>query len=269
MSKKNKSINISGLVPRKKESKPLEKQRAEAMMEGIEDLDDHEAALQVKKAIDVYPNLMDGHMWLAAHARTVEDALVHLKSAMEAGEAELGPEAFEEMKGHFWGFHETRPFMSAKYEYAMFLRKAKKYEQSLRQFKELLELNPNDNQGVRFSYAPLLVQTGKYVAYQKLIKIYEEEDMAHSLYTHAIYTFKKHGNSVKSNQALAKAYEANPYILNFFAGEVDFPDEPPSHYSLGSLEEAQIYLAENFGIFDFKKDKKIGSWIHKFLDKHL
>jgi len=257
---------LGDLVPKKKDSEVTDKERAEAVLDGIEDLDFEARESQAKKALAIYPNLVDGHLWLAYCSDTREKSLTHFEQAVAAGREEIGPEEFEKMKGHFWGFHQTRSFMRAKAEYAMVLREAKKYEQSILQFKELLELNPNDNQGLRFSYAALLIQTGKYLAYEKLMKDYEEENMAQSLFTYAIYCYKKHGNSVKSNHALAKAHVANPYFLKILLGEVEPSQKTPTTYSLGSIEEAQLYLEENFSLFH--KDKKMALWLAKFLRKH-
>jgi len=257
---------IGDLVPKKNKKELTDKERAEELIDGIEDLRFEAREMQAKKALAIYPNLVEGHLWLAYCSDTEEEALTHFEQAVAAGEAEIGPEGFEEMKGHFWGFHQTRPFMRAKAEYGMVLREAKKYEQSLCQYKEILELNPTDNQGIRFSYAALLVQTGKYLAYEKLIKVYGEENMAQSLFTYAVYCFKKHGNSVKSNLALAKAHAANPFVLKILLGEVEPSEETPTSYSLGSIEEAQLYLEENYLLFP--KNKKMAQWLLKSYRKH-
>jgi len=65
-----------------------------------------------------------------------------------AGEKDLGPEFFKEHKGYFGGLIETRPYMRAKVTLAMYQEYIGHTEAAIEQYEELLELNPNDNQGI-------------------------------------------------------------------------------------------------------------------------
>lgn len=58
----------------------------------------------------------------------------------------------------FWGILETRPYMRALMGLAQTLVELGRVNEALAQFRELLRLNPNDNQGVRYPLLSELVR---------------------------------------------------------------------------------------------------------------
>ena len=48
-------------------------------------------------------------------ATTLDEALALYRQAVDAGKEALGPDGFTEYAGHFWGFHETRPYMRVRH----------------------------------------------------------------------------------------------------------------------------------------------------------
>lgn len=67
------------------------------------------------QALEIYPDCADAYVLLAENsAKAPEEARELYRKGVEAGERSLGPEAFEEDAGHFWGIVETRPYMRAR-----------------------------------------------------------------------------------------------------------------------------------------------------------
>ncbi|HXY17585.1 MAG TPA: tetratricopeptide repeat protein [Gaiellaceae bacterium] len=77
--------------------------------------------------------------------------------SVAAGERALGPRIFAEGAGYFWGLVETRPYMRARAALAALLWKLGRREEALEHARELLRLNPNDNQGIRYQQAKWLL----------------------------------------------------------------------------------------------------------------
>jgi hypothetical protein len=61
-----------------------------------------------QEALEISPDCADAYVLLAEEtARNPEEALKLYEQGMQAGERALGPGAFQEAVGHFWGMHET------------------------------------------------------------------------------------------------------------------------------------------------------------------
>jgi tetratricopeptide (TPR) repeat protein len=69
----------------------------------------------------------------------------------------LGRETFEEEAGHFWGILETRPYMRARQGLAVCLWELGEREEAIEHYREILDLNPGDNQGIRHELAGRLL----------------------------------------------------------------------------------------------------------------
>ncbi len=199
-----------------------------------------------EKAIKIDSDCSEAYQLLGDYKATdAASATPWYKKAMEAARRTIGEENFEEYRGHFWGFHETRPYMRAKQSYAETLVYADKDEEAATQYKEILELNPNDNQGVRYTYGSNLISLGRFEDYEALLEMFPDEAGASWLFNKALYTFLKKGASQASVSALLKAHESNENVLPILSGKVDMSPMTPSYYSPGDENEAQYYVREN------------------------
>ena len=95
---------------------------------------------------------------MAETEESIENACKFYKQGLEAGKKAIGEKEFNELKGHFWMAHETRPYMRAKAGLASCLFFMRRYDEAIKHYQEMLELNPNDNQGVRYQLAVWLVE---------------------------------------------------------------------------------------------------------------
>ena len=101
----------------------------------------------IEKALELDPDNADAYNYLASVETNVDKSLALYKQAVEAGERSLGEEFMKENKGHFWGLIETRPYMRAKAGLADCLLAKNRINATIDIYREMLELNPNNNQG--------------------------------------------------------------------------------------------------------------------------
>jgi tetratricopeptide (TPR) repeat protein len=101
-----------------------------------------------RKALGISPLCADAYVLLAEEAQSIEEARDLYAKGVEAGELALGPQGFEAYAGHFWGFLETRPYMWARAGLASTLVQLGDVEGALAHYRDMLKLNPNDNQGI-------------------------------------------------------------------------------------------------------------------------
>jgi tetratricopeptide (TPR) repeat protein len=196
-----------------------------------------------KQALDISPNCADAYMILADDlANTATEQKSYYKLAITAGESALGEEFFKENKGHFWGMLETRPYMRALMAYADILWDEGSRTQSIEYYQKLLELNPNDNQGVRYIYFDKLLELNDHASIETLMKSYPDEGTSHWLYNVALFRYQKHGDSPEATKALIKAENSNPHVLDFVQMKKKLPSNMYDTYALGSKEEAVNYI---------------------------
>jgi tetratricopeptide (TPR) repeat protein len=193
-----------------------------------------------EKALKQNPNLVDAYNILAEDADSLEEAIQMYEKGMWIGQKELGKAFFKENKGHFWLIFETRPFMRAKYNYAMALLELGKPNEAIAQFEELLELNPNDSQGVRYSLFIAYVERGDLQKAGRLLKQYEE-DSAQFHYNTLLLELLKNGFSAKAKTLLKTAKENNKFVIPYLNERKRLPKAIPDNYGFGDEDEAIVY----------------------------
>lgn len=216
-----------------------------------------------KKALAVSADCADAYLLLADEAaRNDREREELLTQAVKAGRRSLGEGAFQELTGHFWGIHETRPHMRALLSLAEFRRTHGRFDEAIADYQEMLRLNPNDNQAARYSLASALIMAGRDDDLWKLLKEYKETIGAFGLYTQALAAFRKSGKSAQVTKAFAKAVEGNKFVPDYLLGRKPLPKEEPDSYSIGSDEEAVIYV----GLFMEPWQQTSGAleWLREF-----
>ena len=219
----------------------------------------------IKQALELDPDNADAYNYLASLETDVDKALAVYRQAVEAGERSLGEKFMKKNKGHFWGLIETRPYMRAKAGVADCLYAKNRMNAAVEVYQEMIELNPNDNQGVRYLLSTILLGKKDLSDYESFIKKYEGEDSAVWLYNNALYHFKKMGKSAKSDTELMKAYKFNPYVMEFMLGLKELPKEMPQFIGRGDENEAAAYIVD--AIHTWGKTNGALDWMYEFLQE--
>jgi tetratricopeptide (TPR) repeat protein len=111
------------------------------------------------KALEISPLCADAYVLLAQEsASSPEEAQDLFTKGVEAGALALGPNAFKEYHGHFWSFLETRPYMRARAGLAGVMLQRGDTEGAIGHFRDMLKLNPGDNQGVQYTLLACLLR---------------------------------------------------------------------------------------------------------------
>lgn len=193
-----------------------------------------------KQALALWPDCADAFVLLAEHAGSRQEALGLYEEGMAAGRRALGEEELADAARHFWGVLPTRPYMRAKHGAAGILWTLGRWDESVKHLQEMLELNPNDNQGVRYELAAHLLQLERDADLQRLLDQYDE-GMALWAYTRALAAFRREGDTPQSRRLLDEALKTNKHVPQYLTGERLPPVESPDGYSPGKDSEAQVY----------------------------
>src|SRR5439155_25865151 len=110
-------------------------------------------------------------------------------------------------------FLETRPYMRARAGLAATLNLLGEVHSAISHYQDMLRLNPNDNQGIRYVLAECLMKSGDTEALKNLLKQYDEDGSALWLYTQALVAFRDNEVSDNKTEELAKkALQANIHV---------------------------------------------------------
>ena len=217
-----------------------EEQAQDLVFEAI-NLTPAKAKKNIEKALALDPNCIDAYEYLASKEKTVEKALALLEKGIAIGRERFGGTFLKKNKGIFWGIHETRPFMRCLYAKSEILVLAGRTAEGAAIMEEMLELNEHDNQGVRFPLQSALIMLGETKKFKKYDKLFNDNYSAQTLYSRALFAFKTEGNSDNARKMLEEAFEKNPFVVQKLIDD-DFQINDVESYTLGSPEEAKIYL---------------------------
>ncbi len=199
-----------------------------------------------RKALEISPDCADAYALLAEDAaNSLTEALNLYRQGAEAGERALGKEAFEEDVGDFWGILETRPYMRTRAGLAGCLWAAGNHDEAIQHYKDMLRLNPNDNQGIRDLLMPRLIERDKDEEAEVLFKEYSDDGMASWAYARVLLDFRKMGDSEISRKSLKAAIKNNSHVPAYLLGRKKMPQFLPEYYSPGAETEAMFYVKEN------------------------
>lgn len=199
-----------------------------------------------EKALAISPLCADAYVLLAEHAKRGSDKELDLwRRGVETGKKALGEAAFEEYAGEFWGFLETRPYMRARFGLARTLWARGVRGEAIDHLRDLLRLNPNDNQGARYVLAALLIETERDKDLAVLLKAYPDDGAGAWSWTAALAAFRRAGDGKESRTLLARALADNEHVPSYLLGERPLPKLLPPYISPGGEDEA-MYYAEDF-----------------------
>lgn len=232
----------SGNLPEYAPSTPLEKAQ-DTVYQALEATGKRRITL-ARKALTISPDCADAYVLLAESTDDMQEARRFYEQGVQAGERALGAEAFEEFVGEFWGLVETRPYMRARQGLAEVLWSLGEHDAAIGHARDMLRLNPGDNQGMRYPLASWLMAIGNDEELAALLAQYPDEWSANWAYTRVLLTFRQSGAGRKADQALKQALEVNPHVPAHLLGLVPFPDRPPDYYGIGDENEAILYVAE-------------------------
>ena len=222
-------------------AKGKEREAQEFVYDAWEAADGDEAFELLTQAVELDPTNVDG--WLSLmdfEPLEGEERIEFLRRLVAMGEKNLGKKAFREDKGHFWGILETRPYMRARSQLALRLMEAGRLEESIAEHEAILELNPNDNQGVRYGLLSLYLALKRLDGTNRLFQEYDEREYSTVFAWGYVLERFLTGDTAGAIDALQDARKQNPHAQAYVLGHRRPPRHMPGSYSPGSKEEAVI-----------------------------
>jgi tetratricopeptide (TPR) repeat protein len=238
---------------------PLGKAQA-LMYRAFEEPDEQRRVQLAKEALAISPDCADAYVLLAEHAGSRREALRLYEQGVAAGERALGVEAFERDVGRFWSVLATRPYMRARLGLAQVLWTTARRDEAIQHLQDMLRLNPNDNQGIRYTLAGFLLFLDRDEDLALLLQQFPDEESTAWAFTKALLSFRQHGDTLDARRLLKKAKKANKHVADYLLGEEFPPPGQPGYYSPGDRSEALNYIGSFLA--GWKSTPGAIAWLH-------
>jgi hypothetical protein len=108
----------------------------------------------------------------------------------------------------------------------------------------MLDLNPMDNQGLRYLLSTWLLVENDAAGLDRLLALYPDEGSANLAYTTALHRFRQEGASRPAAKAVRYALKVNAFVPAYLLDDKPLPKTLPDYIGMGDEREAQAYAAE-------------------------
>ncbi|WLR50649.1 SEC-C domain-containing protein [Bacillus tianshenii] len=214
-----------------------------------------------KKALSLHLDSPDAYNIMAELTESPEDELAFYARGVDAGEKDLGEAFFKEHKGDFYMQVSTRPYMRVKMNYAQQLYLLDDVEEALHQYEEMLMLNPNDNQGVRYLLLTAYLEEELFEEAERLLEAYDNDGMASFQYNRAYLHYQQHGITTELVHLLKEAKKQNPHVLDFLLGKREITSRYHSQLTVGGVTEAEVYAQDHAHLW--VGEESLMNWLAK------
>lgn len=234
---------------------------ADLLIEAEEEARGRRRILLARRALEIWPELVEAYEFLGDLAPDAERALDLYARGLALAERELGPEVFEEHAGSFGDLFETQEYMRLRASIAGTLVRLDRPEEAAVHYEEMLRLDPADSLGLRYTLLDLLLELERYEQAEELLGRYPDDKEVEWPYARALVAFCQEGEeSLETQRRLRKALRRNRYVPDYLLEQRPLPDMPPLSPRPGSEGEAILYaggameLWERTGALDWLED---------------
>ena len=220
-----------------------DQERAQELVFDAWEVGGSEAVRLARMALKIDPNCADAYVLLAEiDARDIIEMRDLYRKGVEAGERTLGKAFLEENEGHFWLMTETRPYMRARMGLAETQWALGHHDEAIAHAQSMLQLNPGDNQGVRYLLAHWLFRERRFEELEALLNENKNDARPDMGYTRALYAFFKGGDTRQSRKWLKEAIRRNKHVPDFLLLRRRPQQIEGEYLLLGGEDEAASYL---------------------------
>lgn len=201
-----------------------------------------EALILVLQALELDPDCTDAlRLMVTLTPITASEKIPLVMEVLKKFEAKVGEEFFKENAGHFWGIIETRPYMRTMQYLAELYTGLERFDEAIRIYERMIELNSRDNQGARDDLVGLYLAAGRAEAANALLGRFKGEEtvFASAAWARVMERWMS-GQTGEAAEALASARALNPYVHGYLTGARRLPKKMPDYFETGGEEEAQI-----------------------------
>lgn len=199
---------------------------------------------RARQALAIDPDCVDAVVLLAAHTSDPGEADRLWEQAAAMGQRRLeAPDRPSAEDGDAWADPTTRPALRARLGRAMHRRAQGDLDAAVADMEELLRLDPDDHQGVRYVLAPTLLSLGRDGEAAALLDRFADDESADWAYHRLLLTLRRGAAEADRRRLLRAARKRNEDVPAYLLGEQAPPDPLPDILVRGEDSEAAVYAA--------------------------
>lgn len=212
-----------------------------------------QALSYTKKALELEPDNLDARLKLIALENMYDPnkRLEELdKLIKKADEEYTKTNTFERYMGNFWQFYETRPYMRVREAHVTTLIECGMMTEAIKECKEMMKLNKDDNLGIRYTLAPLYAYMENEKSLVTLSKKSQKDSQVLLALSVLYYKLRDYD---KAKEYLSKLAEVNKDTKKFLRAVINddtdsfYETEFDGGYRPWTIEElGEAYLASSF-----------------------
>lgn len=199
---------------------------------------------KAKEALALSSSCAEAYLVFADAETDMEKKIDFLNKGLNVANTLLDSTRLSEPDGYFWQELITRPYMRCRTALAQALWNSGKRDIAISHMKELLRLNPYDNQGLRYHLVNMLLENDSSSPdVDEYCGTYETDRCALVKYACALWKFARFGKSQQSSDCLQKAVDLNEFVPAVLCGQAKVPMLQNTRVEKGSVQEAIAYLS--------------------------
>ena len=200
-----------------------------------------------EEALQLDKNCILAYQYLGERQNNLNNSRSFYEKGIEIGKRQFGGEYEEENKGHFWMIFETRPYMTCIFNLSECEYISGNISEAIKLIEYLLELNPSDNQGVRYILSSHLLEAKEYDKYKKHSKANSDDGGIFFKFNNALFEYIMSKDSKQADKLLKEAMQHNEFVVPKL-GKKKF--DVSGSYSIGSKDEANYYCEYNAKLWE-------------------
>ena len=207
-------------------------------MEAIEANDQEKAIECLNSALEIAPYSIEA-LSLKAHfdSKTDQELLLAFRDIVTSTEKRFGKKFMKENKGHFWAIIETRSYMRLRQTIVWELLDHHKIKEGIIECEAMLELDPNDNLGIRDYLRLFYLHNNDLGKLQQLNERYDETFLAVPAWSGVLERFLL-GALEEAEDLVRSAHQYNIHAVGYMSGKKRIPNTIKGDVSPGNKTEA-------------------------------
>ncbi|MBS0265360.1 MAG: hypothetical protein JSS02_25725, partial [Planctomycetes bacterium] len=194
-------------------------------------------------ALEICPDCADAYTLLSKYIADDRQALMILEQGIEVAERVIGPQEFQKRKGRFWSTEQTRSYLRALLSLADCQWQVGLRAESVQNLRKMLELNPQDDQGVRYLLAAHLLELDRDAEFDQLAD-QQADETTHWLFSKLLREFRRGKSETELKKLLTAAQRRNSHVVPFLLQAEPMPVKELGVHPPGSAEEGGLYVKD-------------------------